>query len=199
MADVAIIGIGRIPVGEHWDKGLRILAAEAVQAALDDAGIQQVDALYLGNAYSSTVSGQAHLGALVADYAGLNGVEAHVTEAAEASGAAALRTAYMAVKAGVVSTALVLGVEKSTDMVGPERVRQRNVSLDADYESAHGVTLTALAAMLMRRYMYEYGLDLDAFEGFSINAHANGGSSDYAMFRNSIKRLSLRSAKQDGL
>ncbi len=187
MPDVAIIGVGRIAVGEHWQQSLRGLATTAIRAALDDAGIQQVDALYVGNAYASSVSGQTHLGALIADHAGLAGIEAYVTEAAEASGAAALRTAYMAIKAGVVTTALVVGVEKSTDMVGPARIRQRNVSLDADYESAHGVTLTAQAALLMRRYQYEYDLDLSAFEGFTINAHANGSHNDYAMFRNRIK------------
>ncbi len=86
-----------------------------------------------------------------------------------------------------MDTALVVGVEKSTDTVGSAHIQARNVSLDADFEAAHGTTITALAALLMRRYMYEYGLDLNAFEGFSINAHANGGRSQYAMFRNAIK------------
>jgi acetyl-CoA C-acetyltransferase len=187
MRDVAIIGIGQLPVGEHWDSSLRMLAAEAIQLALEDAGIEQIDALYVGNAYGGTVSSQTQLGALIADYAGLSNVEAYTTEAAEASGAAALRTAYLAVASGAVETAAVVGVEKSTDMLANARVQARNVSLDADYESAHGATLTALAALLMRRYMYEYGLELSAFEGFSINAHANGGLNDYAMFKNGIK------------
>ncbi|MBZ0301578.1 MAG: thiolase domain-containing protein [Anaerolineae bacterium] len=187
MPDVAIIGTGLTPVGEHWQTGLRGLAADAIHAALADADIQRVDALYLGSAYSGTASSQLHLGALVTDYAGLTGIEAYTTEAAEASGAAALRTAYLAVKSGVVQTALVLGVEKSTDTLAGARVRALNAGLDADYELAHGVTLTALAAMLMRRYMYEYGLPLDAFEGFTINAHANGAHCQHAMFRNVIK------------
>ncbi|MBL8156122.1 MAG: thiolase domain-containing protein [Anaerolineae bacterium] len=98
-----------------------------------------------------------------------------------------MRTAYLAVASGAVETAMVVGVEKSTDRVGGSRTLARNVSLDADYEVAHGVTLTALAAMLMRRYMHEYGLDLSAFEGFTINAHANGTRNPNAMFRNAIK------------
>lgn len=187
MPDVAIIGIGRVPVGEHWDSSLRMLAAEAIREALEDAGQPSIDALYLGNAYGGTLSSQLHLGALVADYAGLSGVEAYTTEAAEASGGVALRTAWMAVASGAVRTALVAGVEKSTDRVGSSRITGRSVGLDADYEAAHGATVTALAALLMRRYMHEYKLELGAFEGFSINAHANGGRSDYAMFRNSIK------------
>jgi acetyl-CoA C-acetyltransferase len=39
----------------------------------------------------------------------------------------------------------------------------------------------------MRRYMTEHKLDLSAFEGFSINAHANGKRNPYAMFRNTLK------------
>ncbi len=124
---------------------------------------------------------------LIADYSGLGNIEAYTVEAAEASGAAALRTGFMAIASGSVETALVVGVEKSTDRVGSSRTLARNVSLDADYEAAHGVTLTALAAMLMRRYMCEYNVDLSAFEGFSINAHANGSHNPNAMFRNMIK------------
>jgi acetyl-CoA C-acetyltransferase len=187
MRDAAIIGIGQTPVGEHWDASLRSLAADAVGAALSDGGISQVDALYVGNAYGATVSSQSHLGALIADFAGLGGIEAFTIEAAEASGGAALRTGYLAVASGAVETALVLGVEKSSDMVGTARTRARSVSLDADYEAIHGATMTALAALLMRRYMEEYGLELSAFENFSINAHANGAKNANAMYRNLIK------------
>lgn len=187
MRDAAIIGIGQIPVGEHWDSSLRMLASDAIAEALNDAGIRQVDALYVGNAYGGTLSSQTQLGALIADYAGLKGIEALTIEAADASGAAALRTGYLAVASGAVETALVVGVEKCTDMVGSARVQARASSLDADYEAAHGATLTALAALLMRRYMHEFGVRLEDFEGFSINAHANGARNEYAMFRNIIK------------
>ncbi|HRF94674.1 MAG TPA: beta-ketoacyl synthase N-terminal-like domain-containing protein, partial [Aggregatilineales bacterium] len=142
---------GMTPVGEHWDKSLRMLGADAVQLALADAHLDSVDALYLGNSYGATVSSQSHLGALIADYAGLRGIEAYAVEAGDASGGAALRTGYMAVASGAVDFALVAGVEKSSDAIGNTRVEGRNVSLDADYESIHGATLPALAAMLMRR------------------------------------------------
>jgi acetyl-CoA C-acetyltransferase len=187
MRDVAIIGIGRTPVGEQWASSLRMLAADAIYAALDDAGLENVDALYVGNAYGASYSSQQQLGGLLADYTGMAGVEALTVEAGDASGAAALRAAYLAVGSGEVETALVVGVEKSTDTVGSARITARNVSLDADFESVPGATLVGLAAMLMRRYLYAYQLTLDVFEGFSINAHANGGRSEYAMYRNSIK------------
>lgn len=187
MRDVAIIGIGQTPVGEHWEKSLRTLAADAVRAALDDAGIEQVDALYLGNAYGAVFSSQSQIAPLVADYSGLGGVEAYTIEAGDASGGAALRTGYLAVASGAVETAIVVGAEKSTDTVGTTHQSARSVSLDADYESIHGATLAALAALMMRRYMTEYGVELSAFENFSINAHANGARNANAMFRNQLK------------
>ncbi|MBE2269605.1 MAG: thiolase domain-containing protein [Anaerolinea sp.] len=187
MRKVAIVGIGQTPVGEHWDASIRMLAADAVQAALDDAQVKTVDALYVGNAYGASFSSQSQIGALVADYAGLGGIEAFTCEAGDASGGAALRTGYLAVASGAVETALVIGVEKSSDTVSTAHVRARNVSLDADFEAVHGATLPALAALLMRRYMHEYGVDLSAFENFSINAHANGGKNAKAMYRNQIK------------
>jgi acetyl-CoA C-acetyltransferase len=187
MNKTAIIGIGMTPVGEHWEQSLREIAAEAAQAAMTDAGHPKIDALYIGNAYGSSFNQQTQLGALIADYLGLKGVEAYSIEAGDASGGVALRTGHLAVLSGQVETALVLGLEKATDIVGSNRVKARNISLDADYEAAQGATLPALAALLMRRYMHEYGLDLSAFEGFSINAHANGKRNPYAMYRNTIK------------
>lgn len=187
MRDVSIIGIGQTPVGEHWDTDLRSLGIEAVRTAMEDGGVKQVDALYVGSAYGATVSSQSQIGPLIADYAGLRGVEAFTIEAGDASGGAALRTGYLAVASGAVEMAVVLGVEKSTDTVGAERVFARSVSLDTDYELVHGATLPALAALLMRRYMFEYGVELSAFENFSINAHANGAKNPNAMYRNLLK------------
>ena len=187
MREVAIIGVGMTPVGEHWDSSLRMLAADAIRAACDDAEVRDVDATYVGNAYGASISSQAHLGALIADYTGFSGAEAYTVEAGDASGGAALRTGYLAIASGAVDVALVVGVEKSADMVGSARLAARNISLDADYESIHGATLPALAALLMRRYMYEFALALDVFEGFSINAHANGKLNPRAMFRTVVK------------
>lgn len=187
MREVSIIGIGQTPVAEHWDSGLRDLAADAARAALQDAGLDSVDSLIVANAFGASISSQSNLAPLVADYAGLPGVEAYGVDAADGSGGAALRAGYLAVASGVVDTVMVLGVEKSTDMIGGAKVRARTVSLDADDEAMHGATLPALAALLMRRYMYEYGVELAAFEGFSINAHANGAKYANAMYRNTLK------------
>lgn len=184
---VSIIGAGMIPVREHWSKGLGALAIEAGELALRDADLTRADALYIGNAYGGVFNQQAQLGSLLADQLGLHGVEAFTCEAGDASGGVALRTGYMAVASGAVQTALVIGVEKATDIVGAARQAARNISLDADFESVNGATLTAMAGLLMRRYMHEFGVALTQFEGFSLNAHRNGSRNRFAMFRNQLR------------
>jgi acetyl-CoA C-acetyltransferase len=188
LRDVSIIGVGQTPVAEHWETSLRHLAYTATQAALQDAGgLAGVDALYVGNMLGGQLSHQEHLGALIADFVGMRGIEALGVEAADASGGAALRAAYLAVGSGAVETAMVLGVEKFTDVVGSARLAAIATTLDADYEGAQGATPTALAALLMRRYMHEYGIELGQFAGFSINAHFNASLNANAMYRNRLR------------
>jgi acetyl-CoA C-acetyltransferase len=187
MTNVSIIGIGETKVGEHWDTSIRHLAWYAIEAAMDDAATTDIDAVYVGNMMAGHLSNQDHLGALVADFAGLRGVEAVTVEAADASGGAALRQALLAVKSGLVRTALVVGVEKVTDQSGSAATTAMSTAMDADYEAIHGLTQPGIAAIMMRRYMYEYGLELADFAGFSVNAHANGSSNPMAMFRNRLK------------
>ncbi len=187
MANVSIIGIGKTNVREHWDTSLRHLAWYAIEAALDDAHISQVDALFVGNMLAGQLSNQNHLGALVADFSGLRGIEAVTVEAADASGGAAVRQAVLAVKSGMVETALVVGVEKMTDETGTPVTAALASGLDADFEAIQGLTYAGAGALLMRRYMYEHGVEVADFAGFSVNAHANGASNPMAMFRNRLK------------
>jgi acetyl-CoA C-acetyltransferase len=187
MTNVSIIGIGQTEVKEHWDSSLRHLAWYAIEAALDDAHTTAVDALYVGNMLAPQLSQQNHLGALVADFAGLRGIEATTVEAAEASGGVALRQAILAVQSGLVQTALVVGVEKVTDQTGSPITAAATSGLDADYEAIHGVTPAAIGALMMRRYMHEYGVEVSDFAGFSVNAHGNGAANPLAMFRNRLR------------
>jgi acetyl-CoA C-acetyltransferase len=186
MTDVLIAGIGQTPVGEHWDTSLRELAYQAIEAAQQDAGGLRPQALFVGNMLAPTLSGQTHLGALLADFAGLTGIEASVVEAAGASGGAALRQAYMAVLAGNVDVALVVGVEKFTDMIGASTEAALAITTDSDFEAIQGLTPTAQSALLMRRYMHEFEVPREAFGVFPITAHANGAHNPNAMFRKAI-------------
>ena len=187
MTEVITAGIGQTEVGEHWDIGLRDLAFAAIQDAVKDSGGLKPQSLFVGNMLAPNLSNQAHLGVLIADYAGLLGIEAVTIEAAGASGGAALRQGYLAVKSGLVDVALVVGVEKFTDKVGPGVDAALATTGDADFESVQGMTPAAQAALLMKRYMHEYDVPKDGFAGFALTAHANGVANKYAMFRKAIK------------
>src|SRR5262245_49126180 len=123
MREVAVIGIGQTEIGERWDKSLRHLSYDALKLAVEDAhlaehGIEKPDALFVGNMLAERLSDQAHLGALIADFAGWRGIEAATVEAACASGGAAFQQAVRAVASGYLESAAVVGIEKMTDLVG---------------------------------------------------------------------------------
>lgn len=191
MRPVYLHGIGLTPVGEHWETSLRELGLYALEAAQNDlnalgAGDLEPQALFVANMYAAELSHQAHLGALLADFAGLRGLEAMTVEAAGASGGAAVRQAVLAIASGAVDTAVALGVEKMTDKVGPGMLAATATTTDADWEATQGVTPAVQAALLMRRYMHTHQVTLDKFAGFSVNAHANAKANPNAMFRNAI-------------
>jgi acetyl-CoA C-acetyltransferase len=186
MRDVAIIGIGQTPVGEHWQKSLRHLAHDAIMAAMQDAGIATAEALYVGNMLSGELNGQEHLGALIADFIGLRGIEAMKIEAACGSGAAALRVGMMAVASGANDLVLVCGVEKMSDAIGNVTTSALATAADQEYEVSQGISFVGLNALLMRRYLHEYGVTKDAFAGFTVNAHRNGANNPNAMFQSPV-------------
>lgn len=186
MQKTAILGIGQTIIGEHWDKSLREIAGEAAFAAMQDAGVDKVDALFVGNMLSPLIDGQNQLGTFIADWTGLWQREAVKVEAACGSGAAAFRAALMAVASGDVESALVVGVEKMTDKAGHDVTAALATAADADYEVEQGVSFVGLNALVMQRYMHEYGWKHTDFAPFSINAHANAMHNPFARLHEKI-------------
>jgi acetyl-CoA C-acetyltransferase len=122
---------------------------------------------------SPLVDGQNQLGTFFSDWIGLWGHEAVKVEAACGSGAAAFRAGVMGVASGEIESALVVGVEKMTDKAGHDVTAALATAADADYEVDQGVSFVGINALVMRRYMHEYGWKHADFAPFSINAHAN--------------------------
>jgi acetyl-CoA C-acetyltransferase len=192
--DVFIAGVSLTKVGEHWQTSLRELAFEAVRLAQIDAGGLVPQALYIANAFAPILSHQIQLGALVADFSGLRGVEAVTVEAAGASGGMALRQAFLALMSGQLETAMVVGVEKMTDKIGPAVLSALATTTDADHEAVHGITPTAQAALLMQRYLYEYKPPANALAGFSITSHANAVTNPNAIYQRALSEAAYAKA-----
>jgi acetyl-CoA C-acetyltransferase len=186
MRKIAILGIGQIKIDEHWEKSLREIGGEAALAAMQDAGVDKVDSLFVGNMLSPLVSGQNQLGTFFADWVGLWHQEAVKIEAACGSGAAAFRAGLMAVASGDIESALVIGVEKMTDKAGHDITAALATAADADYEVEQGISFVGINALIMRRYMHEFGWKHEDFAPFSINAHANALHNPYARLHEKI-------------
>ncbi len=186
MRKIAILGIGQTKIGEHWEKSLREIGGDAAFAAMQDAGVEKVDALFVGNMLSPIVNGQNQLGTFFSDWIGLWKQEAVKIEAACGSGAAAFRAALMAVASGDVESALVVGVEKMTDKAGRDVTAALATAADADYEVEQGVSFVGINALVMRRYMHEFGWKHEDFAPFSINSHANAMHNPYARLHEKI-------------
>lgn len=189
MREVSIVGIGQTPVGEQWDKSLKVLAYEATHQALANSGVEasgNLGALYVGNMIAGPVDSQMQLGAYIADFCGFKGLEAYVIEAACASGGAALRAGVSAVASGAHDLVVVCGVEKMTDSLSDAVTGALASAADTEYEVDQGATFVAINALLMQRYQYEYGVPKDAFAQFPINAHRNAVHNPNAMFRFAI-------------
>jgi len=186
MRKVAIIGIGQVPVREHWGKSLRELAVDALWQALEDANRNEIDGLVVGNMLSGTLSEQEHLGALIADFAGFPGVEAVKVEGACASGAAAFRQGLLAVASGQKNCVAVVGVEKLTERSGWHTTSALATAADADFETSVGLTFVALNALVKQRFMYEHQVSKEQFAYFPMLAHQNAVHNPQAMFRKPI-------------
>ena len=194
MREVAVLGIGQTIIEEHWDKSLRELAGDAILAAMHDAGLASAEGLFIGNMMAGSANHQQHLGAYIADWTGLRFAEALHIEAACSSGAAAFRSAVMAVASGSMDIVIAAGVEKMTDSPGAEITAELATAADYDWEASQGLSFVALNALIMRRYMHEYGWQRDSFAPFSINAHANGAHNPFARFQDPISDVAYKKA-----
>jgi acetyl-CoA C-acetyltransferase len=100
----------------------------------------------------------------------------------------------MAVASGELDAAVAVGVEKMTDSPSSEITRQLSTAADMDFEADQGISFVALNALIMRRYMHEYGWQHEHFAQFSVNAHANGACNPYARLKKPITEKAFISA-----
>jgi acetyl-CoA C-acetyltransferase len=183
--DVAIIGVGMTKFGEFWERGYRSLITEAGSKAIIDAGIdgRDIDAMYVGSMTPGRLIGQEHVGALVADYAGLVGIPSTRVEAACSSGGLALHQAFLAIKSGLYDIIAVGGVEKMTDVTSEHATVALAGAADQEWEAFHGITFPGLYAMMARRHMIDYGTTEEQISMVAVKNHANGKLNPYAQFQ----------------
>jgi len=184
MREVAIVGCGMTKFGELWQKSLRDIFVEAALKAMDDAHVDHIDAMYIGNMAAGICIGQEHLGSLMADYLGVTPIPAISIEATCASGGLALRQGFIEVASGMNDIVLVGGAEKLTD--SPDSTYVLISAADREYEAYNGVTFPGLYAMVARAHMHKYGTTREQLALVAVKNHKNGSMNPNAQFQREI-------------
>ena len=182
MRKVAVLGVGCAKVGEHWGISLKDLFTQAALTALNDAGVEKVEALYVGNMFSGYAQQQEHLGALLADSIGMPGISAAKIEGACGSGGVAVHAGYLAVASGMYDYVLVGGVEKMTDISTAQVTTALMMAENRDYIGFTGITFVGLNALLHRLYTKTYGAKPEEIAAFAVNDHNNAVNNPYAQY-----------------
>ena len=121
MRGVKVAGVGFVKIQEHWDSSIQDLFTEASFKAIKDAGVEDIDKVYVSNMSAALMQEQLNLAAIMTDSLGKPGLPATRIEAGAACGGVAFHEAVQAVASGYSDFVLVGGVEKMSDIL-PEVV-----------------------------------------------------------------------------
>ena len=174
IAGAGMVRFGKFAASVTFEK----LAVGAATAAMKDAGASrgQIDAVYLGHVFGGPVAGQR-----VATELGLGGLPVSNHENYCASGATALREAWMAIRAGVHDVVLVIGAEKMTD-----RIKGGVTPDPSDLDAMQGFVMTAGHALSARRYMADHGATREQIAMVAVKNHAHSQHNPFAHYQRAV-------------
>ncbi len=186
MTRVGIVGIGHGLFGRRSDASVQELAFEAFREAMGDAAIgrQEIDAAVI--AAVPEYHKQRSLTGVIMEYLGLNPKSAWLTEDACASGSAAVRTAWMAIRSGLHEVVAVIGAQKMTELATPEILALMGRVGEVQWESIFGTTFPGYYAMLAQRHMHDYGTTKEQLAAVAVKNHYYGARNKHAMFQKEI-------------
>jgi acetyl-CoA C-acetyltransferase len=123
---------------------------------------------------------------VVQEYLGLNPRPVWLTEVACASGSAAIRTAWMAIRSGLHDVVAVVGCQKMTDLSTPEILALMGRVGEVQWESVFGTTFPGYYAMFAQRHMHEFGTTREQLAAVAVKNHYYGARNPNALFRKEI-------------
>ena len=188
MTDVYVVGAGMVRFGKYpGDVTLENLATGAARAAMADAeiGVSDIQAVYMGHVFGGPVAGQR-----VAVQLGLGGLPVSNHENYCASGATAIREAWVAIKAGLYDTVLVIGAEKMTD-----RVAGGVMPDPTDIDAINGLVMAANHGMSARRYMHDHGASREQIAAVAVKNHAHSVHNPFAQYQHRVSLQQVLDAR----
>ncbi len=183
MSRIGIIGIGHGRFGRRSDATVQELAFEAFRAAMTDAGIgrEELDASVV--AAVPEYHKQRSVAGVVQEYLNLNPMPTWLTEVACASGSAAIRTAWMAIRSGLHDVVAVIGCQKMTELETADILALMGRVGEVQWESVFGTTFPAYYAMFATRHMHDYGTKRENLLQVAIKNHYYGARNPNALFQ----------------
>jgi acetyl-CoA acyltransferase len=202
--EVWILGIQMTKFGKHPDLDSVDLAAQAATGALSDAGVTMADIGVL--AAGSLMNANASIGQQLQKQIGQTGIPVYNVANACATGATALRTAIMAVKAGEVDYGLAVGVEKLSGaglLAGGSKKKDSDTWTPAGRYGAVAAidgrigteTMPGVFAQIGMEYGHKYGgTSFELFAKISEKNHAHSTLNPLASYQ---KRFTLDQIMND--
>lgn len=177
MATV-VLGVGATHFAKQPERSLASVGADAVIAAIRDAGVEKSDvqAGFCGNVQFGGGAGQSVLKAL-----GMTGIPITNVENACASGGSAFREAVAWVDSGAVDVALAFGVEMLTHSTSGLIESPR-----PDIANQVGLPLPGLYALKAQRYMAKYGATPEQLAAVVVKSRQNAQYNEYAYFQTPV-------------
>ena len=204
--DIYILGITMTKFGKHPDKDVVDLAAEAALGALSDAGVTMKDVGVL--AAGNLMGAAAGIGQQLQKQIGQTGIPVFNVANACATGATALRTAIMAIKAGETSVGMAVGVEKLAGaglLAGGARKEDNDTwtpsgryGAVAPVDGRVGTeTMPGVFAQVGMGYLHQYGTVPNAFELFAKISEKNHAHSTLNPMAAYQKKMTLEEIMGD--
>ncbi len=187
---VAIVGMGCTPFGEHFDKSTSDLLVEAATGAFKSAGIEKddVDAYWLGTMFSG-LAGLTLSEALKTDYKPVTRLENMC-----ATGSDSLRNAAYAVASGAFDLVMAVGVEKLKDSGYSGLV----IPSPPNDGTESSMTAPAMFSLLVPAYCEKYGVDKekmkDVISRIAWKNHVNGAKNSKAQFQKEVPMETIRNS-----
>jgi acetyl-CoA C-acetyltransferase len=186
-------------MGSRWGKysgSLIEMMAEASLSAIDDAGTDKIDALFVANMGAGRINNQTALGSALVDYLNLFPAVGASIENGPASGGSAARIGYMAISSGLHDVVMITGGEKMRVAPGPVVTDFVATMAHPEAEYIYGITFPSLGALLARLYFEKYGVTSEDLARIAIKNHQNGLKNPHAHIQQKITMEGILTSRE---
>ena len=188
MNNAYIIGWGHTPFGKFDQLDLEQLIRDAVQPALESAGLEpkDIDGIFLGH-FNAGFVGQDFTASLPAvAMPAFRHTPAVRMENACATGSAAIWAALDAMGAGRMKRTLVIGMEKMNGLTTPDVAATLIKCSYVKEEGSDPAGFAGIFGGIASNYFERFGDQSDALAAISAKNHSNGMHNPYAHMRRDL-------------